>query len=377
MTNAPLRVLFVVPDLRFGGAERHIATLLPRMHASEFAASVICIGHKGDLFNELVSAGIEAKALDLGRKRDVPRALVALVSQMRRTRPDVVVVWGFNAEILGRIAARVARVQHCVLWVHAAIRGERPNSLRDLMCRALIPWTSSFFGVAESQRQFIVDELRCPPDKVRIIHNGVDPASFGTERIRTPLVEFGIDNADLVVGIVAALRPEKDHGTLLRAAAHLIADNSHITVLIVGDGPTRPDLEALCGQLGIAHKVRFAGSRGDVASLLRAMDIFVLCSTTECFPISVLEAMACARPVVCTDVGGVRELVVDGVTGYLVPPREPKVLAARLKDLMSDKGLAEELGRAGRRRVESEFTLELSVRATEQALTGVVTGRKS
>jgi glycosyltransferase involved in cell wall biosynthesis len=147
-------------------------------------------------------------------------------------------------------------------------------------------------------------------------------------------------------------------------------------VLIVGDGPTRPELEALCGELGIADIVRFAGSRGDIATLLRAIDVFVLCSTTECFPISVLEAMASARPVVCTDVGGVREIVIDGVTGYLVPPREPKLLASRLKKVLSDTELAQDMGRAGRRRVECEFTLDASVAAAEQALEDVVVVRR-
>jgi glycosyltransferase involved in cell wall biosynthesis len=346
------------------------------MRTDKFTASVVCIGAEGDLFGEVVSAGIAAKALGLGGKRDIGRALVALVSHMRRTRPDVVVVWGYNAEILGRIAARFARVKHCVVWVHAAIRAERPNSLRDLALRALVPWTSSYFGVAESQRKFIVDELRCPPDKVRIIHNGVDPALFGIDSDPSPLSELGIEAGESVVGIVAALRSEKDHGTLLRAVAYLLDENFPTTVLIVGDGPTRPELEALCGELGIAHIVRFAGSRGDIATLLRAIDVFVLCSTTECFPISVLEAMASARPVVCTDVGGVREIVVEGVTGYLVPPREPKLLASRLKKVLSDTELAQDMGRAGRRRVESEFTLDASVAAAEQALEDVVVARR-
>ncbi|MCW1960043.1 MAG: glycosyltransferase [Mycobacterium sp.] len=372
MSTSPIRLLFVVPDLRFGGAERHVATLLPRMDPEKFIPSLVCIGEEGDLFDEVRSAGIEATALHLGGKRQILRALAALVSYMRRTRPDVVLVWGYNAEILGRIAARIAGIRHSVVWVHAAISAERPNSLRDFAARALIPWTSAFFGVADAQRRFITDDLRCPPGKVRIIHNGVEPGAFITEDDRSPLDEFGVDESDAVVGIVAALRAEKDHATLLRAAKHLLAERPRTTFLLVGDGPTRPVLEVLCEELGITRNVRFVGSRSDVARLLRAMDVFVLCSTTECFPISVLEAMACARPVVCTDVGGVRELVADGVTGYLVPPRAPELLAARLNDVLSNRLFAQEMGRAGRQRVDSEFTLGLSVAAAEDALAEVV-----
>lgn len=239
----------------------------------------------------------------------------------------------------------------------------------------MIPWTSSFFGVAETQREFITDELGYPSDKVRIIRNGIDLTSFGVDGDRSVLAEIGIDNADAVVGIVATLRSVKDHPTLLRAAKCLLADQLRVTVLIVGDGSTRLELEALCSELCIADHVRFVGNRSDVSRLLSAMDVFVLCSTSECFPFSVLEAMACARPVVCTDVGGVREIVVDGVTGYLVPPRNFQLLAARLKAVLEDKELAQEMGRAGRTRVETNFTLEVSVVSAERAIEEVVGAR--
>lgn len=373
---SPIRALFVVPDLRFGGAERHVATLLPRLDPKRIAASVFCIGDEGDLFGEVEAAGLEARALHLGGKRDIVRALVALVAHLRRTRPDVVVLWGYNAETLGRIAARIARIKHSVVWIHSAIRHDKRNSLRDLAARALVPWTSSFFGVAETQRQFITDELGYPSEKVRIIHNGIDLASFGVDGDRSVLAEFGIDNEDAVVGIVATLRSVKDHPTLLRAAKCLLADRPRLTVLIVGDGPARLELEVLCSELGIADHVRFVGNRSDVGRLLGAIDVFVLCSTSECFPFSVLEAMACARPVVCTDVGGVREMVVDGLTGYLVPPRNSQLLAARLAAVLADRGFAQEMGRAGRRRVESNFTLEISVASAERAIEEVVGVRR-
>jgi glycosyltransferase involved in cell wall biosynthesis len=372
MNGRPIRVLFVVPDLRFGGAEQHVATLLPRMDPQKFTASVICIGQEGDLFGQISAAGIEATALHLGGKRDALRALRALVAHMRGTRPDVVMVWGYNAEMLGRIAALMAGVKHSIVWVHAAIGADSPYSIRGLATRALIRWTSAYFGVAEAQRAFITHGLHCPADKVQIIHNGIDPSLFGVENDRNPLREFGIDESDPVVGIVAALRPEKDHPTLLRAVARLIADVPRAKILIVGDGPCRSEIEVLCAELGIEQNVFFAGSRHDVARLLRAIDVFVLCSTTECFPLSVLEAMACARPVVCTDVGGICEMVSDGVTGYLVPPMDPPRLAVRITEILSDPELARRLGQAGRMRVKSAFTLEQSVLATERALEGLV-----
>ena len=145
--------------------------------------------------------------------------------------------------------------------------------------------------------------------------------------------------------------------------------------LIVGDGATRAELETLCAQLDLGNNVHFAGARKDIHQLLRAIDVFTLSSTKETFPIAVLEAMACARPVVCTDVGGTSEAVEDGVSGYLVPPKDPTQLAARLTELLSNPELARRMGEAGRRRIEADYSLERSVQATERAFEEILNGR--
>jgi len=370
----PIRVLFVVPALPVGGAERHLTTMLPRMDPARFTPSVICIGEEGELFSTLRAAGIEAAALRL-HKRQAVRALIELVMMMRRTRPDVVVVQGYNAETLGRIAARIAGVKHTINWVHNASGLVQRGTVRRTVDRALTRWTSAYFGVAEAQRPYLVDELGHPDDKIRVIYNGVDLAQFRTSTDRGVLAEFGFAENDPVVGIVAVLRPEKDHVSLLRAARTVVDELTNARFLIIGDGPTRPQLEALCTELGITPNVRFAGSRDDVAGLLPAIDVFVLTSTSECFPISVLEAMACARPAVCSAVGGIPEVIKDGETGYLVPPKDPPQLAARLVRLLQDPLTARRMGRAARARVEAEFDLDCSIAAAQQAIEDVVSGQ--
>ena len=375
MRARPIRVLFVVPALPVGGAERHLTTMLPRMDPARFTPSVICIGEEGELFSTLRAAGIEAAALRL-HKRQAVRALIELVMMMRRTRPDVVVVQGYNAETLGRIAARIAGVKHTINWVHNASGLVQRGTVRRTVDRALTRWTSAYFGVAEAQRPYLVDELGHPDDKIRVIYNGVDLAQFRTSTDRGVLAEFGFAENDPVVGIVAVLRPEKDHVSLLRAARTVVDELTNARFLIIGDGPTRPQLEALCTELGITPNVRFAGSRDDVARLLPAIDVFVLSSVTvECFPIALLEAMACARPAVCTAVGGIPEMINDGETGYLVPPKDPQQLAARLVTLLQDPQTARRMGRAARDRVEAEFTLDRSIAATQQAIEDVVSGQ--
>jgi glycosyltransferase involved in cell wall biosynthesis len=375
MRVRPIRVLFVVPALAVGGAERHVTTLLPRMDPARFTPSVICIGEEGALFPTLPAAGIEAVALRL-RKRQAVRALSELVMMMRRTRPDVVVVQGYNAEVLGRIAARIAGVKQTINWVHNIGDVEPRGTVRRTVDRALTRWTSGYFGVAEAQRRYLVDELGYPDDKIRIIHNGVDPTKFSTSTDRGVRAEFGFAQDDPVVGIVAMLRPEKDHVSFLRAARTVVDELPHARFLIIGDGPIRPELEALCSELKLTPNVHFAGSRDDVARLLQAIDVFVLSSVTvECFPISLLEAMACARPAVCSAVGGIPEMINDGETGYLVPPKDPQQLAARLVKLLQDPLTARRMGRAARARVEAEFDLDRSIAAAQQAIEDVVSGQ--
>jgi glycosyltransferase involved in cell wall biosynthesis len=366
----PVNVLFVVPDLPVGGAERHLTLLVSAMDKSRFRPSVICIGEEGELFGELPN-DVDARALHLGGKEHMLRSFRELAAIMRQTKPDVVVVRGYNAEVLGRLAAMTAGVRHTVVWVHSL--GDigtrtRPRSLAE---RVLSRFTTRYFGVAEAQRNHIVNDLYCPDRKIRIIHNGVDSSCFYFDGDRSVLVEFDIDLSDPVVGIIAALRPEKDHQTLLRAARMVIDDIPAARFLIVGDGDLRANLESLTIELGITDNVRFVGTRSDVRRLLCAMDVFTLTSSSECSPISVLEAMACARPVVCSDVGGIPEMVEDGVSGYLVPPKNPGMLAARLKDLLASPELARRMGEAGRRRVESDFRLSQSHEAAQKAIEAV------
>jgi glycosyltransferase involved in cell wall biosynthesis len=366
-----VNVLFVVPDLPVGGAERHLTLLVSAMDKSRFRPSVICIGEEGELFGQLPKDGVDARALHLGGKKNMLRSFRELAAIMRRTRPDVVVVRGYNAEVLGRLAARVSGVKHTVVWVHSlGDIGARTRS-RSLAERVLSRFTTQYFGAAEAQRSHIVNDLHCPDRKIKIIPNGVDSSLYYFDGDRSVLAEFDIDPSDPVVGVIAALRPEKDHQTFLRAARLVIDDVPAARFLIVGDGELRSSLETLSAELGITDNVRFTGTRSDVRQLLCAMDVFTLTSTSECFPLSVLEAMACSRPVVCSDIGGIPEMVEDGVAGYLVPPRSPGLLAARLKDVLSDPELARRMGEAGRHRVETEFSLSGSHEAAQQAIEAV------
>lgn len=367
-----VRVMYVVPDLRIGGAERHVTTLMPNLDERRFETAVVCIGEEGALFSDL--AGSRTKAVALHRtKREAVRALLELIRQMRAFAPDVVITRGYNAETLGRIAARLTRVPRVVVWAHSAADGDSRSVINRLTDRVLDRVTDAYFGVAERQTDHLVDDLGYPRAKIRVIYNGVDPGTFDTGDDRSAVYDIGIRAEDKVVGILAALRPEKDHATFLRAA-RIVADRvPDAKFLIVGDGPERAAIKDFVDELGMRDRVVMAGSRTDVPKILQAIDVFVLSSyTVECFPMALLEAMAAGRPAVCTAVGGLPEMVHGGVTGYLVPPEDPVALADRLVDLLSDGSLAKQMGHAARLRVEEMFSLRTSVTAAERELLALV-----
>lgn len=371
-----IRVMYVVPRLGVGGAERHVTTLMPNLDRSRFDTAVVCIGSEGSLFDDLARSGSRVVALHR-TKRQAIRTVRDLVREMRDFAPDVVITRGYNAEMLGRIAAWLTHVPHNVVWVHNYGDVQPRSAVRRIADRVLDRVTSAYFGVATAQHDYLVNDLKYAPDKIQIIHNGVDPDGFEWTDERSAVSDLGIGESDKVVGIFAWLRPEKDHENFLQAARLVVDRVPTAKFLVVGGGTMRPRIESLVRELDLTDRVVLTGSRPDVPDLLRAIDAFVLCSyTVECFPMALLEAMAAGRPAVCTAVGGVPEIIEEPTTGYLVPPRDPDALADRLVRILSDSELAHQMGKAARARVETQFSLRACVSATEHALDKLVsTGR--
>jgi glycosyltransferase involved in cell wall biosynthesis len=197
--------------------------------------------------------------------------------------------------------------------------------------------------VSEEGARVTLSQRVAAPDKVVTIHNGIPDCS---ER-----ADLHATNSP-VITMVARFSPVKDHGLLLRAFTSL---HPSTRLRLVGDGPLRQSCERLARELGIYNRVEFLGNRDDVPTILAGSDVFVLASTFEMLPISVLEAMRAGLPIVATDVGGVSEAVVHGETGLLVPAGSATALAEALGQLAADRDLRLFLGRAGRRRFTEQF----------------------
>lgn len=343
MSGRP-RVLIVITLAEVGGAQTYVAQLLPAL-VERYDVTVAAWG-PGPLVAAAEAAGATFVPLRNVRRelglRDV-LGLVELVRLYRRVRPDLVHANSSKAGVLGRLAAWLARVPVRVFTVHgwAFKAAEGPASAIYLWAdRLMRPLTTATICVSETEKRAGMAARTCGDDAV-VIRNAVGVA----DAPRAPLA----GEPPHVVS-VGRFKAPKDFPTLARAL-RLLEERSFRATL-VGDGPDRAAVEA-----ELRGAATLAGERHDVPALLADADVFVLSSTSEGMPLTVLEAMAAGLPVVASAVGGLPELVEDGVTGLLVPPRDPEALADVLRRLLADADLRRRLGAAGRARAEERFDL--------------------
>ncbi len=227
--------------------------------------------------------------------------------------------------------------------------------------RWLSRWASEVAAVSEPTREVYSRITGIPPGRIQVVGNGVDIQRYQKPADARLREQLGIRAGDYVLGIVARLSPEKDHALLFRAFEKVLASVKNLRLLVIGDGAERANLEKLAAQLRIDHKIAFTGFRKDIPDLLALLDLFVLCSRTEGMPLTLLEAMAAGKAIVCSTVGGIPGILESGVNGLLVPPEDEARLAAALQSLIQDRSLAMRLGKQARRDAEQKYSIEKMV----------------
>jgi len=366
--RGPLKILFIITSMPVGGAEVLLMNLVRRMDRTKFAPEICCLKEMGPLGEEL-SAEIPVHHDLIGWKWD-PTIPFRLASLMRERKIDAVVTVGAGDKMFwGRLGAWWAGVPVITSALHSTGWPDGVGTFN----RWLTGITDAFIGCASEHGRFLIDEERFPENKVYVIPNGVDTDRFVARpsanlRLRA---ELGIASSAPVCGIVAALRPEKNHELFLRMAAQVSQRVPEAVFLIVGDGPERPALEALTAELKLGDSVRFLGTRSDVAELLSVLNVFALTSHMEANPVSILEAMATEVPVVAPRVGSIPESVREGKTGYLYEVGQLDPLVDQVARLLGDPLLAKAMGECGRYRVVEEWSLDRMVDGYEQLLEGL------
>jgi glycosyltransferase involved in cell wall biosynthesis len=356
--SQPRTVLHLISRLSVGGVENQLRLVCAHYDRTRIIPLVCCIREKGQIGREIERQGTEVLAL--GRK-DVHGFSPSLVLEIWRLLKGrdirILRTHQYEAGLYGRLAGLWAGTPVVIPSFHNIYRKRKPH--RERINRILGMFSSRIVAVSECVKSEIVGYDRIPAGKVRVIYNGIDPAEFQGQ-VRTDEVKAALGLAPhcRILGTMGRMKTQKGQAFLLEAFAGLRRRMDDLRLLIVGDGPLRPDLEQRAKDLGIDKEVRFAGSRRDIYPFLSIMDLFVLPSLWEGMGTAIVEAMAAGRPVVASDIPPLREIIPSSELGLLVPPGDAKALERAVEQLLKEKGRSERMGKLAREYAESTFSIQ-------------------
>lgn len=350
-----------------GGTEMNALRTAERLDPTRFKLSVVTLRGEGPLADRYAQIGVPVHRFPIYNLHSLATARQALrlASFLRREHVSIVHCHDQYSNFFSVASARLARVPAIISskrWLHSSLSYRIANGIGFRLSSRVL---ANSPAVARS----LEADDRLSAKRVVVLPNFVDEAAFepptATQRTGWER-ELDLEPGARVVGIVASLSPIKDHETLLRAAAILASRWPELRVVVVGDGPMMDPLKAVATSLGIRDVVRFAGLRPQTPSFHHLFELSVLCSISEGFPNTLVEAMAAGRPVVATDVGGVADAVRHDDNGLLVPPRDPQALAAAIDRLLSDRDRAQLMGDRGLARARGEFTAAVIIGSLER-----------
>jgi len=353
--NNRITTLFIIKPERSAGAELVLVQAAARLNPERF--QVICglltPDAEGVIPPHLATVDFRLPGLN---GWVWARFFFHLCWVLYRRRVDLLHVNSYVPGNYARLAAALMQVPIIIDHWHGFTRF---NGKRRLICRLLGRVTDLSLAVSQGVKDYLLQEIGLDPAKVRVVPNGVDIAALDAARPGPEVRrELGLPAAAPVVGLVARLDHwGKGHEEFFRALSTLKGRHP-VEALIIGGGRREAEMRHLAADMGLAQRVHFLGPRQDVPDLLRALDVFVLPSHSEGVSLALLEAMAAGLPVIATAVGGTPEVVTDGITGLLIPPRDADALAAALERLLADPAWRRRLGASARRHVEANFSLD-------------------
>ena len=359
IASRPARILFVADHVGYAGNVIHGATTyflatLPSFPPDRVHAELCVLGPRHAAADRFAQVGVPTTFF--GRQRWDPRTILDIAGRVRAGGFDLLHLNGQKAGLAGALAARLTG-RPAVMHLHDAHR--LPRGLKPLQ-RAMAPWLAGAVVPSECIRRIAEEEYGLPAERIEVVPNGMRLAGWGglaDARVRLRR-ELALDAGALVFAVVGRLDPQKGQDHLLRAFQPLHARHPEARLLVIGDGGSRADLEALGRRSGLAEAVRFTGQRSDIPALLAAADVVVVPSIgEEAFGYTALEALASGRPVVAYASGGLKEIVQHGRTGLLVPSGDEAALAVALLSIADEPALRVAMGAAGPRSAEG-FSIE-------------------
>ena len=369
-TDRPLRIAIVIARLNVGGPATHVIELAAGLPRGRFTARLIS-GREGR-----GEAGMHYLAEEKEiRPENVPSlsphlgpgdiiAFFDLLKIFREWKPDVVHTHTAKAGAVGRAAARCAGVPVIVHTFHGhVLRGYFPRPLESIFRgieRALARITDRIVTLSPALKTDLVEMGIADPAKIEVVPLGMDLAPLlGCEARRGELrAELGLPAGEPMIGIVGRLVPIKNHRLFLEAARSMVNSGSPARFVIIGDGELREFLQNLASEKGIAERIHFLGWRKDMVPVYAGLDLLALTSDNEGTPVALIEGMAAGVPVVATSVGGVPDVVRDGITGRLVPPGDPEAMHRAWREALTEKETTKRMCQLARREVEERFGRE-------------------
>jgi glycosyltransferase involved in cell wall biosynthesis len=365
----PIKVLRVITRLNIGGPAIHAILLTRALNDGVAFQSTLVTGttapHEGDMLDFARAQSVEPVMLRALSREITPlddlAALARMVQLTHRSQPDVVHTHMAKAGTVGRLAARICGVPLVIHTYHGHVWNSYFSPIKTRLFltieRALGRATNRIIAVGDGQRAEIASYGVAPLNKLVTIRLGLELGQFlSAEKMRGEFRrELGIAADVPLIGIAGRLVPVKAHEIFLQAAVRIRAAMPNAQFLIIGDGERRQELEAMTDDLGLTASVRFLGWRRDMARVYADLDVVALTSLNEGSPVALIEALASARPVVSTAVGGVPEVVVNGQTGLTVPVSDVQGFADAILTLLRDLALANRLGAAGRQHVYPRY----------------------
>ncbi|NOX63173.1 MAG: glycosyltransferase family 4 protein [Chloroflexi bacterium] len=361
----PLRVLHCRQGDRVWGPERQILQLAERLPDYGIEMEIVLLRRWG---LDPKPHPLAARARRLGcevlevpaRPQDWRQVVRLLRSRLRDC--GILHTHEFKSDLLGYWAARQSNRPWIATDHHLAIEDDWLLRLFGYADRVVLKRAQAVVVPSYSQAERLSRHV--PLERIHVIYHGIDAQAFarsaGNERAALRR-RYGVADDEHVIAIFGRLEPVKGHRDFLRAARRMLERRDDLRFWVVGEGSLEPVLRRQVQELGIAHRVDFLGYQNDVAPLMAASDLVLMPSRHESFGIVLIEAMSLGKPVIASAAGGIPEVVLDGASGYLVPPGDPDQLSRRVLEMLSNPGHAQQIGLAGRERVHREFTVEQMV----------------
>jgi glycosyltransferase involved in cell wall biosynthesis len=369
LASRPLRVAFVNKSLDIGGSERQMVALAEQLPRDRFSPTFVLMSHRGPLAERAERAGVAIRVLDWPPGRSIVRHapdVWRLVRTLYRGQFDIVDAWLFHAYSLVSLTRPLTRVPIVIAGRRSLSDHKRAFSRTErLLDRLTRGRVDAIVANSEAVRADTSSYDGLDQTRMRVIHNGIDvPPPMEPAARAAVRAGWGFGPDDVVVGSVANYKAGKGLETLVRAVGQVARDGPGARLVLVGEGPLRPDLERLVRDLGLGATVMLNGAVPDARSIVGAFDIAAQASDSEGLPNAVLEAAAAGVAVVATDAGGTREIIDGGQAGILVPIRSETALLDGIRRLAADPELRQALGERARTFVAASFGMDRFVRET-------------